>query len=89
MNEVEVKVGCLEKLERLLDGSSNVAVLGAPKLGRDEDLLARNATLLDSLSNFGLVAVDPSLFEGAKGVECQLSTVDEYDKRQLTPSMCR
>lgn len=59
VNEVQVEVGRVEQLERLVDSSEDVIVLGAPQLGRDEDVLASNAARLDALADLSLVAVDP------------------------------
>lgn len=57
MEEVEVEVVDTEVLERVLDSKGDVlgVVVELEELGGDPELLARNASLLDTLTDLGLV----------------------------------
>lgn len=59
MDQVQVEVVGPDPFERLSNGRFDMAVLGAPQLARDKDLVARDARVLDALADFRFVAVDP------------------------------
>lgn len=55
---IKIEVVRVQCIESLLETGLGVGLVRVPQLARDEDIFARDATILDALADFVLVSVD-------------------------------
>lgn len=53
---IEIKVVRAQSVKGLLETFSDVGLVGVPQFAGDENVFARDTTVLDALANFVLVA---------------------------------
>lgn len=58
---VEINVVNAQSIQRLLKSCFGIVLVRVPEFAGDEDLLARNATVLNTLADLVFVAVDPAM----------------------------
>lgn len=83
-HEIQINVVNAERLQRAVDALLDTLVPRVVELGCDPDLLARDARVLDTLTNLLLVAVGKSRIDMAvSSLECGLDSLTDLTRLRL------